>query len=184
MDELVRSVSNRLNVEEDVAQTAVGAILNFIKKHYVTDEGSLDFDQILEQIKGAKNVLRKEEEREVSTTATEEKATTATAGNSSIIQLVLQVLKAFGVLAVLKTFLEQIFGESATKMIESVEDGAELTAVFRDLKIDRDQGITVLKMLWSTLQEKLDADTLERIMASIPALKTLLETFNNNKKDE
>ncbi|CAJ1939025.1 unnamed protein product [Cylindrotheca closterium] len=192
MDQLVRDVSNRLNVDEDVAQTALGAILKFIKKNYVTDEGSLDFEQILEHLKGAGKLLQKEEAREeksipppqaTNTTSDAKSSTATTGGTSSIVGMIIQVLKLLGILTMLKTFLEPIFGESVTRMIDSVEEGAELTAVFRDLKIDRDQGITILNMLWTTMQEKLDQKTLERIMSSIPALQTLLDTIKN-KKDE
>ena len=188
MDGLVRSASTKLNVEEDVAETAVGAILNFIKKHYVSDEGSLDFDKIMETFEGAQKILKKEEVREESIrpgvsaqTAGATSTATTKSSSSTIVGLVLHFLKAFGILSIIKTFLETIFGESATKMIESVEDGADLLVAFRELKITREQGLEILKMVWVMLQDKLDEKTLDRINKSIPAIQSLLKNF---KKDE
>jgi hypothetical protein len=90
-------------------------------------------------------------------------------------------LKTFGVLAILKNLLQPIFGDSAVKLIDGVEGGAELATLFNSLGIDRSQGMTMVTTLIDYLKDKFDPDTIDSLIEQIPALKLFL---SDSKKEE
>jgi uncharacterized protein (DUF2267 family) len=175
MDELIVLVVGKLGLDEVVVKQAIGAVLKFLKER---SPDSLDFDAILSKLPGAANLMR-DDKAKAAVQEGEQQAKKS--GPSGIIALVLSLLKVFGVLAILKQLLSTFFGESAVKLLDSIEDGAELTAVMRQLGINRDQGIKVVRMVMDFMKDKVDSDTIEKLTEQIPGLKAILA---ESKKEE
>jgi uncharacterized protein (DUF2267 family) len=66
-------------------------------------------------------------------------------------------------------------------MIESVEDGAELTVVLKQLGIDREQGVSMVRMMMDFIKDKLDPETVDRLSSQIPAVAAFM---GESKKGE
>jgi uncharacterized protein (DUF2267 family) len=175
MDELIHLVVGKLGLDEVVVKQAIGAVLKFLKER---SSDSFDFDAILSKLPGAADLMKDDKARAA---VNEGEQQAKKSGPSGIIALVFSLLKIFGVLAILKQLLSTFFGESAVKLLESVEDGAELTAVMRQLGINRDQGIKVVRMVMDCMKDKVDSDTIEKLTEQIPGLKAIL---TESKKDE
>ena len=166
MDQLIANIAQKIGVEEAVAKQAVGAVLKFLKEN----QTKVDFQAILEQLQGAQQVME-------ATPVTREQVQQPTESKKSaggIFGLVVSLLKIFGIIAMLKAFLQPIFGDSAVKLLESVEDGAELVDVMNKLGINRDQATQVVQMLFSFMQDKLDADLLQKLLDAVPAVKAFV----------
>jgi uncharacterized protein (DUF2267 family) len=174
MDELIHLVVGKLGLDEVVVKQAIGAVLKFLKER---SSDSFDFDAILSKLPGAADLMKDDKARAA---VNEGEQQAKKSGPSGIIALVFSLLKIFGVLAILKQLLSTFFGESAVKLLESVEDGAELTAVMRQLGINRDQGIKVVRMVMDFMKDKVDSDTIEKLTEQIPGLKAVL---TESKKD-
>jgi uncharacterized protein (DUF2267 family) len=177
MDEVIKMVANKIGVDEAVARQAVGAVLNFLKENH----GKVDFQAIVSKLQGAEDLMNDREVVAVTAEAGAEKAAAPTGGTGGILGLIFTLLKAFGVIALLKQLLQPIFGDSVVKMIDSVEDGAELAAIMSKLGINRDQAIKVVQTLITFMKDKLDSDTIDKLTEQIPAVKALL---GESKKDE
>jgi uncharacterized protein (DUF2267 family) len=175
MDQLILLIVDKLGMDEDVVKHAIGAVLKFLKER---SSGSFDFDAILSKLPGAADLMKDDKARAA---VQEGEQQAKKSGPSAIIGLVFSLLKVFGVLAILKQLLSTFFGESAVRLLESVEDGAELTAVMRKLGINRDQGIKVVRMVMDFIKDKVDSDTIDKLTEQIPALKAIL---TESKKDE
>ena len=175
MDELIVLVAGKLGLDEAVVKQAIGAVLKFLKER---SSDSFDFDAILSKLPGAADLMS---DGKVKAAVREGEKEAKKSAPSGIIGLVFALLKVFGVLAILKQLLSTYFGESAVKLLESVEDGAELTAVMRQLGIDRDQGIKVVRMVMDFMKDKVDSNTIEKLTEQIPGLKAVL---TESKKDE
>lgn len=172
MDELIKIIASKIGVKEEVAKKAIGGVLNFLKENH----GKVDFDEILSKLDGAEDLMN---DREVQVAVKEGEAETKSSPGG-IFGLIFTVLKAFGVIAMLKQLLQPIFGDSAVKLIDSVEDGAELAGIMSKLGIDRDQAMKVVQTIISFMKDKLDPDTIDQLTESVPALKAFL----GSKKDE
>jgi uncharacterized protein (DUF2267 family) len=177
MDELIPLVVSKLNLDEAQVKTAIGAVLKFLSEQ---SSDSFDFEAILSKLPGAADLMNDDTAR-AAVVEGEEEAKKKSSGPSGIIGLVFLLLKAFGVMAILKNLLSTFFGENAVKLLESVEDGAELTAVMSKLGMSRDQGIKVVRMVVDFMKDKVDAETIEKLTGQIPALKAFL---SESKKDE
>mmetsp|Transcript_5873 Transcript_5873/g.8307 ORF Transcript_5873/g.8307 Transcript_5873/m.8307 type:complete len:180 (-) Transcript_5873:75-614(-) len=179
MDKLITSVAEKIGVDESKTRKAIGAIFKFLK----SQSGTYDFDSILKKIGSDAETLMKEAESETTTASTEGETSTtrSTSSSTSLFGLVFTLLKTFGVLTMLKQLLSTFFGESAVKLIESVEDGADLTVVLNQAGIDRDQGVKMVRMVVDFLKEKAGGDTVENLLEQIPAAKAFL---GDSKKDE
>lgn len=171
MDELIASVAEQIGVEEEVAKKAVGAVLKFIKEN----QDKIDFEAILEKLEGAQELVATREAEE------ETSQQVAQPGGGGIFGLVFSILKILGVIAMLKSFLQPIFGDGAVKLIDSVEDGAELADVMNKLGIDAEQGSKITKMLFTFMKDKLDADLVEQLLEAVPAVKAFVGDL---KKEE
>ena len=199
INELIRKASVKIGVDEPTTRRCIGAILAFLQQHH----GKFDFDGlILSRIEGV-DVLIKEAQDDneipdipkpapgvpssksegatpaadslpVPTTTQTTPRTPATSAASSIFKVVVAVMKMFGILAILKQILFSIFGDSAVKLIEGIEDGAELSHVLSSLKINREQGIRLVRMVVDFLKEKLDSDTIDKLVNEVPAVKVFL----------
>ena len=178
MDPLIKSVAQQIGVDEAVAKKAVGAVLNFIKDNNT----NIDWTKILESLQGAQDVMDTtragpEQQEETGTTA----KTESTSGGGGLLGLVFSLLKMFGVIAMLKTFLQPIFGDSVVKLIDSAEDGAQLATIMNQLGINREQGVQVVQSLFAFMKDHLDADLVDQIFDAVPAAKAFL---GDTKKEE
>lgn len=177
MDDLIKIVAGKIGVDEGVAKKAIGAVLNFLKEQ---DLKSINFDEILSKLQGAQDLMK---DRDVQIAVKEGEAEQPKSGGGGIFGLVFSILKAFGVIAMLKQLLQPIFGDSAVKMIDSLEDGAQLAAIMSKLGIDRQQATKVVNSIITFMKEKLDVDTVNKLTESVPALKVFLEESESKKDD-
>jgi len=172
MDELITSVANSLGIEPALAKKSLGAILKFVQ-----EQSPADIFAKIASLPGVADAM-KEPEAETAVRSSKDAG-----GSGGIIGLVFNLLKTFGILAMLKEFVASIpgLGDSAVKMIESVEDGAELTVLLQKFGIDRSKGIQMVKMLIDFVESKLDGETIEKLKDQIPALGVFL---GESKKEE
>mmetsp|Transcript_24925 Transcript_24925/g.61306 ORF Transcript_24925/g.61306 Transcript_24925/m.61306 type:complete len:191 (-) Transcript_24925:1744-2316(-) len=190
MEELTRVAADKLGLDPKVVEQAMGAVLRFLKDQ----SGSFDFSKITSAIKGVQDLMNQKPETAEGTVtettsrdAPAEEASGSGGGPSAsvkpagIIGLIFSVLEMFGVLAMLKTILESVFGEGAARMIESAKEGAELTTVLGELGIDREKGMKLVTMLVDFMKDKLDGDTINKLVDQVPAVKMFL---NQAKKEE
>ena len=180
MDELIRLVVDRLGLDENVTRKAIGAVLAFLKDQVGED---FDFSKITSQLQGAESLMNDSEAQ----TAAREGVETKSSKPTGIIGLILSIMKAFGVLEILKKLLATFFGESAVKMIESVSEGAELAVVLNKLGISQEQGATIVKMIVNFMKDKIDPETVEKLTEQVPALKALVgqaEAQEGSKKKD
>jgi hypothetical protein len=180
MDQLIGMVTKRLDLEEGVVRNALGAVLNFLKNQ---SKGSFDFDKIISAVPSTKELM--EEAPADAEEAAAASSSSRSAGTSTnmrgIISLVFTLLNKFGVMAILKQLLTTFFGESAAKMLESAEKGAELTGLLGNLGVSREQGVSMTQMLVDFLKDKVSPETVDQLVDAIPAVKTFL---GEAKKDE
>jgi hypothetical protein len=177
MDELINKISNQLGLEVSVVRQALGAILCYLKEH----SASYDFEgHISKGIQGVESLMKESSkaQKEARSGSSESSTTNHPTG---IFGLVFHLLTVFGVLALLKKLLQPFLGESAVKLIEQVEDGAELVAVLQKLGIDREKGVSMVQMLVAFCKDKLGPDTIEDLMEQVPAVKAFL---GEAKKEE
>jgi hypothetical protein len=208
MDDLIGNISVRAGVDQDAAKQAVGAILNYIKRRYEanrptattgletpeqqeatsTTNGNknqkkngggggavLDLAAMLTKLDGAEELMQQEKSVEAAQKATEQ-------GGHGLFGLIWQILKVFGILLLLQKLLSPVLGiESTTKLIQAVEDGAEVKTILAQFGIEKEQALKVFRLIFDFLKDKLDADTMAKITNNIPAIKTMLV---EEKKEE
>jgi len=175
MDELIKQISQNLGVEEDQVKKALGAVLAFLKDQVANK--NFDFNKILEQLQGADKLMQDSEVQE----AAREGQTSRTGGYTGITGLLYMIFNTFGVFDILKKLLSTFFGENAVQMIDTIKDGAELSAVLNKIGIDNEKGVKMVKMLVDFLKDKVSPETVEQLSENVPALKAFL---GENKKDE
>jgi endogenous inhibitor of DNA gyrase (YacG/DUF329 family) len=192
MDELIRGVAQKLGLEEAVVKKSFGAILAFCKEQCK----DIDFNHLLADLGSTAQALLQDAEVSdennnaprssvgSSNSSAESSSNTSrsSSGPTGIFGIIFAVLKALGVIQMLKNLLQPIFGESAVKLIDSVEDGAELAVVLEKLGISRAQGVQMVKMLLDFLKDNVASpETVQKITQQVPAIKVFL---GEAKKDE
>jgi uncharacterized protein (DUF2267 family) len=203
MDDLIGNISVRAGVDKEAAKHAVGAILNYIKRRYSATRPTattgleteeelnaksgnnnnqnggaskvLDLAAMLTKLDGAEEMMKQEEAEEAAWKASEQ-------GAFGLFGLIWQILKVFGILLLLQKLLSPILGvESSTKLIQAVEDGAEVKTILAHFGIEKEQALKVVRLIFDFLKDKLDPDTVAKITNNIPAIKALLV---EEKKEE
>lgn len=177
MDQLITKVCEKLGIEQDVAKKAVGAVLKYIQENHPQDK--IDFNAIMEKLQGANELVTDYTTSREAVGAEEMKASSSSGGG--LFGLIFSLLKLFGIIAMLKAFVQPIFGDSAVKLIDSVEDGADLAIVLNKLGIDREQARNLCTTLVSFMKEKLDPELVEKLLDAVPAVKAFVGDF---KKEE
>ena len=188
MDELIRAVAQKLGLEEAVVKKSFGAILAFCKEQCK----DIDFNKLLADLGSTAQALLQDAEvcaennapRSSVGGSAESSSNTSrsSSGPTGIFGIIFAVLKALGVIQMLKNLLQPIFGESAIKLIDSVEDGAELAVVLEKLGISREQGVQMVKMLLDFLKDNVASpEIVQKITQQVPAIKVFL---GEAKKDE
>jgi hypothetical protein len=181
MDKLVSLVCSHTGVDESTARKALGALLRFLKDQAAKTDFDFD-DKILAKLDGSESIMGDSAAKE---DVGETDLGVAGAGGGSLVvsalSLVWSLLKIFGVLTILKQLLQPIFGDYAVKLIDGIEEGAELASIFNSLGIDRSQGMTMVRTVIDFLKDKIDSDTIDSMVEHIPALKVFL---SEGKKKE
>lgn len=173
MDQLIPLVCSSTGIEVDTARKALGALLRFLKDQ--ATKSDFDFDKILGQLDGSEAVMT---DRDAVNAVEKAEGDNKSGGLFGIIW---SLMKAFGVLAILKKFLEPFLGENATKLIDGVDDSAKLASVLGSFGIDRAQGVSMVKTVVDFLKKKLDPSTIEALVEQVPVLKLVL---SEGKKEE
>lgn len=177
MDELIARISQKLGVEEEKARTALGAVLAFLKDQVA--HKNFDFTNILEHLNGAEQLMKDSSATMAASRAGAD--TSPTGGYTGIICLLYMIFKTLGVLDILKKLLSTFFGENAVQMIDTISDGAELSAVLKKIGIDNEKGVKIVKMLIEFMKDKVSPETVEQLSEKVPALKAFL---GESKKEE
>ena len=177
MDELIARISQKLGVEEEKVRTALGAVLAFLKDQVANK--NFDFSKILEHLKGAEQLMKESSETMAAARAGEDNSPTG--GYTGIMGLLYMMFKTFGVLDILKKLLSTFFGENAVQMIDTIADGAELSAVLNKIGIDNENGVKIVKMLIEFMKDKVSPETIEQLAEKVPSLKAFL---GESKKEE
>ena len=173
MDELIKLVADQLGLDEAVVKKSLGAILAFVKEKAT----NLDFNKLLADLGETAQTLLQDEDAE---NAVHEATRDGPGGDgdskgpTGIFGLIFTILKAFGVMEMLKKLLQPVFGESVVKMLETVEDGAELAVVLEKLGVSREKAVQMVKMLFDFVKEKAGPETVQKVVDEIPAVKVFL----------
>lgn len=154
MDKLVTKICEKVEVDEGDARSAVGAVLNYLKKNH--SNGAVNFEKIMAKVPGADSLIHDEEAKESAKEAKE-------VGGGGLFALIFDLLKAFGVIAILVQLLKPVFGDTAVKMIEGIEDGAELVGLLGKYGITREKAVGVVAELFKFLKEHVDAEMIGKI---------------------
>ena len=176
MDELTRLISARLGLEEGVVRKATGALLRFLDEQ---SGSGFDFNKILSSLPGAEGLMKDEEAEQAVRSAPRASGPSGIFG--LVFHLIFSLLQAFGVIAILKKLLTNVFGENAAKMIDTFSDGAQLAAVLGKLGIDHQQGLKMVRMVVDYMKEKVDPETIDKLTEQVPAVKAFLD---EEKKEE
>jgi hypothetical protein len=180
MDTLVSLVCSHTGVDEPTAKKALGALLRFLKDQAAKTDFDFD-DKILAKLDGSEIIMEDGSAKEV-VAKTEAGGGVGGGGlMGSALSLIWSLLQIFGVLAMLKQLLQPIFGDYAVKLIDGIEEGAELASIFSALGIDRSQGITMMRTVIDFLKDKIDSDTIDTLVEQIPALKVVLSEEKKNE---
>jgi hypothetical protein len=174
MDELIKQVITKLDLDEEVTRKAIGQVLAFLKKNVGDD---FDFSTILSKLQGADSLIAKANEP----LPDGKRAEPASPAAGVILQLITWLLSAVPVLDILKKILVVLFGASAVQMIDSAGDGAELIGKLNGLGITKEQGTKVVTMLISFMKQKLGPEVVDDLTEKIPALKAFLDTTKKDK---
>uniref|UniRef100_A0A8J9TGE1 DUF2267 domain-containing protein n=1 Tax=Phaeodactylum tricornutum TaxID=2850 RepID=A0A8J9TGE1_PHATR len=176
MEELTITVAEKLGIDTAVAQKAIGAILRFVQ-----EQSTPDLFAKIRSMDGVENLMKDDDAAE----AVREGHDKAEAGGvgGGLFGLIFTLLKAFGLFAIIKQVLSTLpgIGPQAVRMIESVEDGAELTVVLKQLGIDREQGVSMVRMMMDFIKDRLDPETVDRLSSQIPAVAAFM---GESKKGE
>jgi hypothetical protein len=190
MDELITKVCTKLNVDEDVAKQAIGAILIFLKEQVdlYGGKGEFDFSRITDKLKGAIPLMN-----DAPKTAAEAKKehqenhpegetfTTSQSLFQSVVAVIQYILTVGPIFDLLKKMLSTFFGEGAVQMLESSKDSADMMAILSNLGISHETAKHMMTLLVSFLNEKVGPETVEKLSECVPALQPFLET---TKKEE
>jgi hypothetical protein len=181
VDELIKQVTAKLGLNEEITRKAIGLALEFLQKNVGPD---FDFQQLLQKVQGADTLIARANDplpEGTSATPAGQTTTSSPPANGGIIGLILWLLTAGPVLDILKKILSLFFGDKANALIESAGDGAELLGKLKGLGITSEQGAKVVTMLVSFLKEAVGPELIDELTEKIPALKSLL---GSAKKDE
>ena len=183
MDQLISAVSSKTGIDETTTRQALGALLRFLKDQAANTDFDFD-DKILSHLDGSEQVMDDETATKAAKEAESSSSKKSVGGSGPIgivFSIVWSLLKTSGILAILKNLLQPIFGDSAVKLIDGVEEGAELATLFNSLGIDRSQGMTMVTTLVDYLKDKFDPDTIDSLIEQVPALKLFM---SDTKKEE
>jgi hypothetical protein len=173
MDKLVSLICSHTGIDETTAKKALGALLRFLKEQAAKTDFDFD-DKILTKLDGSESIM-KDDTATVDVEKTELGVGFGGGGLiGSAMSLIWSLLKIFGVLVMIKQMLQPIFGDYAVKLIDGIEEGAQLATIFRSLGIDRSQGMTMVRTVIDFLKDKIDAETIDVLVEQIPGLKVFL----------
>ena len=179
IEELIKQVSSKLNLDEELARKAIGLVLAFVNKTSV--KNNFDFQQqILQNLQGADTLIARSNDPLPNQAAAPSGSTTNIVG--SVIALITWLLHAGPVVDFLKRILSIFFGDKAVQMIDSAGDGTELLGKLNGIGITREQGTKVVILLVSFLKQHLDPNTIDELVNKIPALKAVIG--DTTKKQE
>jgi hypothetical protein len=179
VDELIKQVTAKLGLNEEITRKAIGLALEFLQKNVGPD---FDFQQLLQKVQGADTLIaRANDPLPEGTTTPAGQTTSSPPASGGIIGIILWLLTAGPVLDILKKILSIFFGDKANALIESAGDGAELLDKLKGLGITSEQGTKVVTMLVSFLKEAVGPELIDELTEKIPALKSLL---GSAKKEE
>jgi hypothetical protein len=180
VDELIKQVTAKLGLNEEITRKAIGLALEFLQKNVGPE---FDFQQLLQKVQGADTLIaRANDPLPEGTTAPSGQTTSAQPpASGGIIGIILWLLTAGPFLDILKKILSLFFGDKANALIESAGDGAELLGKLKGLGITSEQGAKVVTMLVSFLKEAVGPELVDELTEKIPALKCLL---GSAKKEE
>ena len=172
IEELVKQVIAQLNLDEEVTRKAIGLVLSFVKK--MCRRSGFDFDQILQKLPGADNLIERSADPLTNESTAATKSQTPVTLVGGIIAIVVWLLKTGPFLDILKRVLSMFFGAEAVKMIDSAGDGAELLGNLNTIGITKEQGTKVVTMLVSFMKQHVGTDTMDELVEKIPALKAII----------
>ena len=167
MDELISQVCDKIGVDKAVASKAIGSILEFLKDNVGKD---FDFSSLLNSMPGAETLLKEADEPLSSGEQPRENSEVA----GGIIGLIKWVLSIGPVWDMLKYLLTLVFGEQATKMLESTGEGVELAGMLNKLGLSKEQGTTMVTMLINFMRDKVDPNLVDQLIDQIPLLKSMM----------
>jgi hypothetical protein len=177
VEELIKQVSSKLKLDEELTRKAIGLVLTFVNK--ICKKHNFDFQQILQKLQGADTLVARSNDPLPSQSAVPGGSNTIVGG---VIALITWLLRAGPVMDILKRILSMFFGDKAAQMIDSAGDGTELMGKLNGIGITRDQGTKVVTMLVSFMKQHLDPKTIDDLFEKIPALKAVLG--ETTKKEE
>jgi len=215
IDELIQKAAQLLHLDVDTTRQCVGAILAFLKQHHgkfdfskLTNavDGISDLiteaedDDSLPQIpKPRPGVPTSKSEGAAPTTdgppvagasTTSSGASASSSTPSSLFNLAVILFRLLGVFAIIKQLLSlvPVVGQSAVRLIESVEDGsisdgAQLLQILKT-KINKEQAIRLVKLVVDFMQENLDAGTLSSLRTEVPAVKAIMSGSEGKTKED
>uniref|UniRef100_A0A7S0AYY2 Uncharacterized protein n=1 Tax=Minutocellus polymorphus TaxID=265543 RepID=A0A7S0AYY2_9STRA len=207
VDDLISKAAQLIGVDVDTTRQCIGAILAFLKQQ--AQGRSFDFTKITGSIAGLDDLISEAEdddslpqipkpkpgiptsESEGATPADSPPVAPTSSGSSStssIFNLVVTIFRLFGIFAIIKQFLSlvPIVGQPAVRLIEGIEDGsisdgAELLQILKT-KINKEQAIRLVKLVFDFMQENLDADTLSSLKKEVPAIKAIMSGSEGKTK--
>jgi nucleoid DNA-binding protein len=177
MDELIKQVVEKLGLDQEVVNKAIGAVLKFMKDHAGKD---IDFaNEILNKLPGAETLVKDADKPLPPESAP--RANSEGGGATSLLMAIINFIFNSPIMDIIKKLLGMVFGEGAVKMIDSAGGGVEVAGIMNKLGISQEQGTQIVSMLISFMKNKVGADTVDKIISEIPAVKAFL---NSSKKDE
>lgn len=216
IDELIQKAAQLLHLDVDTTRQCVGAILAFLKQHHgkfdfskltnaidgISDliSEAEDDDSLPHIPKPRSGVPTSKSEGAVPTTdgppvagasSTSSSGSAASSSTpSSLFNLAVVLFRLLGVFAIIKQLLSlvPVVGQSAVRLIESVEDGsisdgAQLLQILKT-KINKEQAIRLVKLVVDFMQENLDADTLSSLRTEVPAVKAIMSGSEGKTKED
>ena len=178
MDTLINQIVNQLEIDQEHAQRAIGAILAFCRKQAGED---FDFDGFLSKLPGSVGLLQTSAPSPTDGNAVPNTSRGSSSEVFSVIGILVWFITAFGIMDVIKSLARKFLGEGAVKMLESAGDGAELASILNKLGIDQDQGAKMLAMFVDYAKLKAGPVMIDKLMESIPALQAAIRS---SKKEE
>ena len=169
---LIKQVTSKLNLDEELTRHAIGLVLAFVKK--TCSKNNFDFNQILQKLQGAETLIARSNEPLLNQTTGTTVPGMSTDVVGSVIALITWLLHVGPVVDVLKRILTIFFGDKAVQMIDSAGDGTELLGKLNSIGISREQGTKVVTMLVSFLKQHMDPSTVDELLEKIPALKAVM----------
>lgn len=179
VDVLVKQITAKLNLDEQITRKAIGLVLSFVNK--TCQKHNYDFSQILQKLQGADTLIARSNDPLPNNASSGGSGTYDFVG--SVIELVTWFLRVGFVVDILKRILSIFFGEKAVELIDSAGDGTELIGKLNTIGISREQGTKVISMLVSFMKQHLDPKTIDELVEKIPVLQVIIGK-DDTKKEE